>query len=351
MFTEKRLLIVGAILLAGATVLIEVSTSPDLASTVRPLSNTSKASALPPTAVATGQTEAPHTSAPAPLQQAAPMDTHVDGALRQDNAGRLVINLALRDYLDYFLGRIDIVGKKAALATLMRDARTRVEAPALAEFTTILDSYMNYKLALIASLDQPLSAPQQIDPVAQLSLMRQINEQVMQLRRQYLGEVVTTAFFSDEESYAQYTLQRMELVNDHGISDATREQALQALDQMLPPAILASRKQHEQEQVLTQETTQLLGSTESDEQLRAKLAQHYEPEAVERLLAEHRTEQDWQQRYQTYRTEVGNLDKATLAEPDRQRELNNLRERLFTANEQLRVQIQDSSAAPATRNN
>ncbi|MBB2493633.1 lipase secretion chaperone [Aquipseudomonas ullengensis] len=259
--TDKSLLTVGAMLLAGATILTELpaSNEADISAcpTTTPAAHTQAAAPVP---APISQANAPDIAMPASSTSALPSDTQVDGALRQDAEGKLVIDPALHDYLDYFIGRIDLIGRKAALAALAKDTHGRLQAPAMQEFFALLEHYATYKQALIALLDQPLSASQQHDAAAQLALMRQTHEQVMQLRRQYLGEMVTRAFFADEESYAQYTLRGMELAGNRDISEAAREQALQELDQLIQPAILAS---HQHEQALALATTHQRGSTDS----------------------------------------------------------------------------------------
>ncbi|MBC9249291.1 hypothetical protein A9179_03265 [Pseudomonas alcaligenes] len=337
MLNPRLLAVLAAALLLGALVPLAMPLllAPELPQP-SPLPRLASSAAAAPAVTTT-----PLQTAPA-ARAAAPGDTHTDGAVREDEHGDLLIDLALRDYLDYFLSRADLVGLPRATAALYADAQPRLAPKARQQLGQLLDHYLQYKQAVLALLDAPLSAEQQHDPAAQLALLRQVGEQLQQMRRHYLGAEVAQAFFADEEAYGNYSLARMELLA--GNSDpASREQALAELERQLPPAIQASRQRYAEQQQLAEQTRQLLDSPQDAQQLRGQLGQLYEPEVVERLLAERQAEQDLQLRYRDYRVQADNLRHAALASEDRQRQLDELRQQMFRADEQRRVEIMDST--------
>ena len=80
---------------------------------------------------------APVPAEPAPLPSATPLPslagTEVDGRLQTDAAGNLVLELALRDYFDYFLSAVDHSGLDASIAALLISYGVGNTARALAE--------------------------------------------------------------------------------------------------------------------------------------------------------------------------------------------------------------------------
>ena len=53
----------------------------------------------------------------------------MDGRLQVDAAGNLLLELAVRDYFDYFLSAVDRSGLDAVIAALLADAGRRLPEP------------------------------------------------------------------------------------------------------------------------------------------------------------------------------------------------------------------------------
>ena len=280
---------------------------------------------------------APLSVAPSPLLQSAKTDvsaarapaslpglqgTEVDGELKADSAGNLQLNLALRDYLDYFLSAADQAGLETVVEVMLVDARGRLPEPALRQFIGLLGDYMDYKRASLALLQQPLSSAQQSTPDGQLVALQRAFEQLAQLRRAHFSSAATEALFGAEEAYGRYTLDNLALMARDDLSEHGKALAQERLRAQLPEAMRAS-----------------------EEQVRQLLALTYDPPTVERLLSEQRNERAWQQRYATYQQELAALQGNGLSAADQQQEQQRLRQRLFSAEDQHRVETYDAIAA------
>jgi lipase chaperone LimK len=275
-------------------------------------------------------------------------DTEIDGDLRTDAAGNLVLDLAVRDYFDYFLSAVDQVGLEAALGAMIEDARGRLQEPALGQFSRLLADYLDYKRASLALLQQPLSAAQQSRPQEQLGALQQAFERLAQLRRAHLDAAAVEAFFGAEEAYAHFTLDSLAVQSREDLSAEAKAAAIEALRERLPEAMRASETRQAEIAAQQAESERLLREGADEEQIRSFLSMTYDPPTVERLLTEQRAERDWQRRYSQYRDELAALQSNGLSEADRAREGQRLRQRLFDAQDLHRVETYDAIAAKQT---
>jgi lipase chaperone LimK len=271
--------------------------------------------------------------------------TEVDGALQADSAGNLQLDLALRDYFDYFLSTVDQAGLEASVEALLADAGGRLQEPALGQLIGLLGDYLEYKRASLALLQQPLGAHQQTQPQAQLAALQQAFDSLAQLRRSHFSPGAVEALFGAEEAYARYTLDSLALAARDDMSEQGQADAQQRLREQLPAAMRASEERQSQAQAQQAQSERLWREGASEEQVRQALALSYDPSTVERLLLEQRNERDWQQRYTAYREQLASLHSNGLSPADRQDEQQRLRQRLFGAADQHRVDTYDAIAA------
>lgn len=271
--------------------------------------------------------------------------TEVDGELSADSAGNLQLNLALRDYLDYFFSAADQAGLDPVVEAMLADAQGRLTEPALGQFIGLLGDYMDYKRASMALLQQPLGAAQQSTPHNQLIALQQAFERLEQLRREHFSSAAAQALFGAEETYGRYTLDNLALMARTDLSEQGKAQAQANLRSQLPDAMRASEERQAQAQALQIQSETLWQQGASEEQVRQFLGLSYDPPTVERLLAEQRSERAWQQRYGAYQQDLLNLQATGLSAVDQQREQQRLRQRLFTAEDQHRVETYDAIAA------
>jgi lipase chaperone LimK len=293
-----------------------------------------------------------HQPAPTAAAQAMPpavlpgmSGTEVDGGLQTDSAGNLQLNLALRDYFDYFLSAVDQAGLDASIEALLADAGGRLQEPALGQLIGLLGDYLDYKRASLALLQQPLSAHQQAQPQAQLVALQQAFDSLAQLRRNHFSPGAVEALFGAEEAYSRYTLDSLAVLAREDVSEQDKAAAQEHLREQLPAAMRASEERHSQAQMQQAQSERLWREGASEEQVRQSLALTYDPSTVERLLLEQRNERAWQQRYSAYREQLATLRSTGLSPADQQHEQQRLRQRLFDAADQHRVDTYDAIAA------
>lgn len=272
-------------------------------------------------------------------------DTDVDGQLRTDAAGNLVMDLAVRDYFDYFLSAVDHSGLDAVIEALLADAGRRLPEPALGQMVSLLGDYLDYKRASMALMQQPLDAQQQVEPKAQLQALQSALARLDELRRAHFSAAAQEALFGAEQAYARYTLDSLALQQRDDLGEAQRTQMLEQLRARLPDALRESEQRQQLALEQLQRSEQLWRDGADEQQVRDFLAMTYDPQTVQRLLDEQRRERDWQQHYQAYRNELASLQGRGLSEADNEQLQRQLRERLFNSEDRHRVETYDAIAA------
>ncbi|MFP5429784.1 MAG: lipase secretion chaperone [Gammaproteobacteria bacterium] len=262
-------------------------------------------------------------------------DTEVDGELEVDAAGRLKITNGIRRMFDYFLSATGEESLETILARIRAYIRLKLPSGPAAEAERLLDAYIAYKKGLdgIQQVAPPSSG--QMD----LQAVRYQMQQVSALRTRYFSPEVITAFFGDEDAYDQYTLSRLDILQNRQLTPAVRAEQLAALEQQLPPALQESMKainQYQNLQALTEDWQKRSGSPAELRQIRENLVG---AEAADRLENLDRERTQWSQRINAWLVERSAiLSNAALGQQDREAQVVATRQQRFDATEILRVE-------------
>lgn len=181
--------------------------------------------------------------------------TDIDGRLRADTSGELVIELETRDFFDYFLNTIGEVPAEQALSEIEALAYGNLPEPAARQAMALLDRYLQYKEDMMALGNRSLDPSRQHDPAYQLETLKTALADIKALRRQSFSGQTHQAFFGLEEAYGEYTLASLDIQQRQDLS-AEAKADLQAWHrQQLPEVIrrtetrmIAEGEQHQQRQ-------------------------------------------------------------------------------------------------------
>lgn len=260
--------------------------------------------------------------------------TDVDGELEVDANGHLKITGGIRRLFDYFLSAVGEEPIETILKRIRAYIRHKLPSEAAAEAERLLDSYVGYKKALEA-IPEVQASGNRFDVAA----LRQQKQQVQALRNSYFSPEVITAFFGDEDVYDNYTLARLEVMQNKDLSASQRAQQLAALQSQLPPQMQEQIKTITQAQnleTLTEDWKKRGGSAAELRQIRENLVG---PEAADRLETLDKERASWDQRMDSwYSQRAAILNNQSLSEQDKQSQLDQLRNSQFSETERLRVQ-------------
>ena len=244
-------------------------------------------------------------------------------AITTDGPADPLLVHGLRDTLEALLMEAgdasDPATLKQRLAALVNQhfpAALATRALALAE------RYVDYRVALGS-----LRAPQDLtDPRA----LRDALEARHKVRLQFFDDAEYDALFAREADLDRYTLARLEIERNTQLSPEQRAQALQAADNELSAGRRAERSAATEHLAAAAQTAAFNTQNADDYTRHAARSAQYGEAAAHALARLDREEQHWQQRLDQY-------SQARAQQGDGTAALQQLRQQLFSADEQQRV--------------
>ncbi|WP_165495660.1 lipase secretion chaperone [Marinobacter halodurans] len=280
----------------------------------------------PQTAGTTAETDAPDTGVIASTPRTwddAPLapslaGTEIDGSLRADASGHLIVDLQTKDFFDYMLSAVGQVAPEEALDAITTMARDNLPPTAAQEAIELLDRYIDYKRQALALSNTPLDPARASDPAYQLDQLRKALTDLKALRRNVLSPETADAFYGLEEAYGEYTLASLEIQQRDDLSPQARQTLIEWWRQQLPAPlrhtenqlIADTRQSLSRQQALNQASS----PAEAAAQLRSLGMAPEQARQVETYLQER---DDFDSQYAAYRKERAQLEEAGLAPADK----------------------------------
>lgn len=255
--------------------------------------------------------------------------TEVAGEVHFDGAGNIIPDRALLELFDYVrsaVGEIDTPQMHAHLLDIARQRQLTAEQRVALD--GLFSKYLDY-LHAVSSIKGESS---------DIGSLRKIYEARYWMRREMLGFAMAEAFFSGSEAEDRFTLDRMEILADKGLTDEQRSQRLAALSAAEPAERRAALQPSQNLLELRNRTEQMRQAGASVEQIQSMRVGLVGTEAAERLKALDQEQAAWARRMQVL--EAGRQH--ILADPnipvdDRQRRIDELVARDFSGPEALRA--------------
>ena len=340
----NRNLLLAIPLVVGGSVALTLYLNPAPTAVTPPLSATPAPNAPEPAPELSVSQDQPPTLAAGvtPLPRSF-VGTQVDGEFHVDAAGNLLISDDIRRIFDYFLSAIGEETIQASVKRLQAYITSQLQSPAREQALALLDQYLDYKKQLV-QLERDL--PQ----LATVDAMLQREQAVQALRASIFSAEVHQAFFSGEEAYNQFTLQRLAIRHDQRLNDQQKAEALDQLRANLPEQLQDAVIPQMQTE-LRQQTAALQaqgGSTEQIQQLRLQLVG---AEATARLNELDQRRQQWSKRLDDYRQEKARIESSGLSDSDKQSALQDIAEERFNEQERLRLAAAEELANEREKQN
>ena len=263
-------------------------------------------------------------------------DTTINCQLRLDQTNRLIVNEQTRNCFEYFITQY---GEKD-LKQIKTDFKTYIEQsyqePARAQILDLWNRYMDYREKL-----GHLAAPN-IDK-DDAKYYQSIFTDMKNLRKQLFSNYEIEGLFGTEDTYHEYTLNRMTILDDKNLTEAQKAEKLKNLFNQLPEDWKENLQQLNKLEDLRKLTTDIKargGSAEEIHQMRTNLVG---PEVTQRLETLDTERSDWKNKVNGYLNERDSVMKSGMSEDAKQKAVQQLRQQHFnTSEEQLRVSTFES---------
>lgn len=246
-------------------------------------------------------------------------DTQIDGELKADADGNLIINLATRDYLDYMFSAVGDLPAEQVLALIEKQARQQLPPEAVSQLLELIDDYLAFQESVVALTSQRLKPASEQDRAYYLETLDHTFEQLKLLRRTHMSADAVEGFFELEEAYSDFTLGSMQLQMRSDLTSAEKQIAAEDLRQQLPETLSDSMDRKRRQQQRHRQTQQVLTSEMSPEMKREQLAELHAPDMVQKIMSHQRNESDLQSKLEKYQKQRQQLSLDNASEEQQQR--------------------------------
>jgi len=261
--------------------------------------------------------------------------TEIDGQLKVDASGNLVVDLEVKDFFDYFLNTVGEVSPEVAVFEMQQLAASHLPPEAVNQAMKILGDYLAYKEQAMELMSQPMLPKDQQTATYQLDTLEQTFQTMKALRRQTMSPDAVDAFFSMEEAYGEYTLASIRVQSDESLTESEKAELVSFHREKLPPAI----RRTEDHVVADAEKHLVIHqaiSSGSEETLKQQLVDNaYSEEEAAEIIAYQSQQQAFDQRYKVYLAERRQMLSAGLSDQDQTEQLNSLRSQHFSNEKEL----------------
>ncbi len=256
--------------------------------------------------------------------------TSIDGALKADSHGHLILDIEVRDFFDYFLSIADDTGPEQAIGEIQRYAQSYLPEPARSQALSLLGNYLRYKQTEFQIQQVPIT-PASLNDSDALQLLRASFDQLKYKRQSLFSIEQDQALFGLEDSYAKHTLMSLELMADDSTSDEEKRAKLSALESQLPSDVSASVGQTNagRQRQTTIETA--VNSEQDDAQVYESLSeQGLEQQQIDSIISRRQQQREFNSVYSRYQQAKRDLRERVADDPQLyQTQLNELQQRLF----------------------
>ncbi|WP_286740375.1 MULTISPECIES: lipase secretion chaperone [Acinetobacter] len=259
-------------------------------------------------------------------------DTEINCQMQMDASNRLIVNEQTRNCFEYFITQY---GEKT-LEQIQRDFKAYIQQnyqdPALSQVLDLWNRYIQYRQGL-GELTSPVGLDQE-DP----AYYRSIYASTQNLRKCFFSDYEIEGLFGTDDTYHEYTLDRMAVMADKKLSEAEKAQKLKELFAQLPQDWQENLEQLNKLEDLRKLTADIKARGGSAEEIRQMRLNLVGPEATQRLEKLDDERANWKSSVTRYLGERDNILKSGLSENAKQQAVDQLRQKHFQRpEERLRV--------------
>lgn len=243
--------------------------------------------------------------------------TDIDGALRSDADGELIVDLATRDFFDYFLSTVGEVSPDDALEQIRALAFNSLPPEAANQAMALLDQYLDYKQQALALQATPLDPALQGDPAYQQRMLEKAFTDLQQLRRSVFTPRAHQAFFGMEEAYGEYTLATLAISRRTDLSGPAKTALVDWHRNQLPEPLLATERRLQESNEANLKRVEIMTNADSPESAEQQLIdQGMSPDAAASVTSYLKEREEFDGRYQRFSEALTRLNESGLAEED-----------------------------------
>lgn len=278
---------------------------------------------------------APHTDHPSLNEDAyhskSQQDTEVNCQLKIDSSQHLVVNSQTRDCFEYFITQYGENDLEQIKIHFGKFTQGQYLEPARSQIMDLWTRYLKYREQL-AQIQAP-SAKQR-----DKNYFQKIFNSIQDIRKRFFSAPEIEGLFSSEDIYQNYTLDRMQILEDSSLSEIEKARKLKERFEELPEDWQQNLQELSKLDDLHTLTKQIKARNGSAEELRQMRTTLVGAEATQRLETLDTQRNAWQQRVTSYLDGRDEIIKSNMSDSAKNQAIQQLRQQQFNSSqEQLRL--------------
>ena len=259
-------------------------------------------------------------------------DTQINCQIRADASNRLIVNEQTKDCFEYFITQYGEKTIEQIKADFLSYTKISYKEPVLSQLNNLWTRYIDYRSKL-GDLPAPTADKESA------KYYQQILVNTQNLRKKFFSNYEIQGLFGTQDTYDQYTVDRLEIMDNQKLSTAEKAQKLKELFEQLPEDWKENLKQLNQLEDLRKLTAEIKARGGSAEELRQMRTNLVGPEATQRLETLDVQRSDWKGKVNQYLAARDNILKSNLSDSAKQRAVEQLKAQQF-ANQQEQLRLQ-----------
>lgn len=265
-------------------------------------------------------------------------DTEIDGRLREDVKGNLIVDTSFKDLFDYFFSALGEKTQEQIAANMERYIDSVLSAVAAKQARAMLRSFMAYNQGLAeyaAAEDMDMS---EFHGLALIDHLKSYHAYLKDARKRHFGEEYSEVFFGSEEKYQEYNIARLELsLSD--FPEKEKKRRIEDLRSQLPEMQREIIREHEQVGEFMKQEHAWQTENVTDEELYNRRLASYGYDAAERMTALDRRNRQWQDRLEKFLAKINQINATDWSEKEKKYLIEEIKNSDFSETERLRVDV------------
>ncbi|MCW8194537.1 hypothetical protein F6455_07040 [Proteobacteria bacterium 005FR1] len=258
-------------------------------------------------------------------------------SIQLDDNGRLVPDLAAKKALEKAYDDLGSDVSPKSFSELQELIRIGLPGAAGEEAARVLEDYYQLRSAE-EEFNRQVEKQLASDANTEQNASTERYEELMQLRRRYLGHEIADQLYAMENAQARHMFATMEIQQNADLTDEQKQSQLQALQQKLNDRLLALGEMTP-EQVAADEVERLREDGASSEEIYSAREELLGPVKAQELAAADREEARWQSRFDGFWQARENVMQAALDEAEKERQVEQLLAQYFSPEELERARL------------
>lgn len=259
-------------------------------------------------------------------------DTQINCQIRVDGSNRLIVNEQTKDCFEYFITQYGEKPLEQIKTDFLAYTKSNYQDPVRSQLSDLWGRYIDYR-GKLGEIQQPTAEKDSAE------FYQQIIQSTQNLRKKFFSDYEIQGLFGTQDTYDQYTVDRLKILDDKKLSATEKAAKLKDLFNKLPEdwkENLQQLNQLEDLRKLTSEIKARGGSAEELHQMRTNLVG---PEATQRLENLDVQRGDWKNKVNQYLTERDTIMKSSMSDSAKQSAVTQLKSQKFAnKQEQLRLE-------------